>query len=476
MGYTAQMQSTQDNQAQRPPAGRKRADGAQLGYGALALMVLGTMFGGMLQNAINTVLPSIMGELSVSVGTAQWLVNSMQLCLGVVIPLVPFLARRFHVKALFLFSMALFAAGTFLIAAGDSFGVLFAGRVMEGISAGIAFPLIQVVVFQSYPRNRWGTIMGVVGLAFGFAPNVGPTVAGIFSDLWGWRSLFWLSAAAVSLLTVAMAFVLPRLRADSKAKPLDWLSVMLSTVGFGGILTALTNASGFGFASLQSALPLAVGAAALVAFCLRQLRIPNPLLDLRAFRNRDFTVGTIMVCLLFSSFIGVTLVLPVSLQSIHGFTELEAGLALFPGTIAALVMNPLSGVLLDRSGPRFIICLGSVLLLAGTIPFFWLDQISDLWLAMLLQGVRTFGISSLIQPISTWSVRSLMPPLVPDGTAISNTVRQVTGAFGTSIMVLLMSFGSATGDVTAFGADAAMFFSGLCSLALLVLAFAFVRR
>ena len=144
--------------------------------------------------------------------------------------------------------------------------------------------------------------------------------------------------------------------------------------------------------------------------------------------------------------------------------------------IAALIMNPLSGIMMDRIGVRPVICIGSVLLLAGTIPMMWLAQMDDLALIMLLQGIRTFGISSLIQPIGTWSVRSLHGRLIPDGTSISNTLRNVAAAFGTSIMVLLMSIGGPIGGVSAFGVDAAIAFSAVCSAILLVLSFSFVRK
>ena len=447
----------------------------RVGYGVLALMVFGTITAGLLQNAVSTVLPAIMAETHVTVGMAQWLVTMFQLCLGVVIPLVAFLVRRFDVKTLFVLSTGLFAAGTFLVAAGDSFPLLFIGRLMEGIATGVSFPLIQVVVFQNYPRNRWGTIMGVLGLAFGFAPNIGPTIAGMCADAWGWRSMFWGAAVFSALTTLLMALFLPRGMADGEERKLDWGSVILSTFGFGGLLMGFTNATDAGPTSAECLVPLALGAVCMTWFLLRQRRIDNPLWDLDAFRDRDFTVGTIMICLLFSAFIGVTLVLPLGMQSVQGFTALEAGLALLPGSIAALIMNPLSGILMDRIGVRPVICFGAVLLVAGTIPMMQLGEMDSLALIMVLQGVRTFGISSLIQPISTWSVRSLHGRLIPDGTSISNTLRQVTAALGTSVMVLLTSIGDATGSVSAFGVDVAIGFSAVCSVVLLVLAFAFVR-
>lgn len=448
----------------------------EVGYAALTVMVLGTVMGGLLQNAVSTVLPAIMVETDVTVGVAQWLVTVFQLCLGIIVPLVAFLVRRFNVRDLFAFSMALFAAGTYLVAVAPSFEFLFAGRVLEGVGAGIGFPLVQVVVFRNFPRNRWGTIMGVIGLAFGFAPNVGPTVAGIFADLWGWRSLFWAVAVACTIITALMLALIPKQMAATDERVLDWPSVALSTIGFGGVLMGFANASDAGFASIQCLVPLVVGTLGLVVFVHRQRSISNPLLDLDSFLDRNFTVGTIMVCLLFAAFIGVTLVLPVGLQQVHGYDALHAGLALLPGTIAALLMNPLSGVLLDKYGPRFIICLGGVLLVVGTIPLMWLSAIDELWMVMLFQGIRTFGISSLIQPISTWSVRSLAPNLIPDGTSISNAVRQVAAALGTSVMVMLMSLGALAGEVTAFGVDAAMVFSAACSAVLCILGFVFVKR
>ena len=447
-----------------------------IGYGILALMVFGTILGGLLQNAVSTVLPAIMAETHVTVGMAQWLVTMFQLCLGIVIPLVAFLVRRFDVKTLFVLATALFAAGTYLVAAADTFPLIFAGRFLEGIAAGVSFPLIQVVVFQNYPRNRWGTIMGIVGLAFGFAPNIGPTLAGMCADAWGWRSMFWGVAVLSTAAAALMAALLPRGMVGGEAHKLDWPSVGLSTLGFGGVLLSFTNATDAGPLSPECLVPLVIGVVCTVVFLWRQRRIPNPLWDLDAFHDRDFTVGTIMVCLLFSAFIGVTLVLPLGMQEVQGFTALEAGIALLPGTIAALIMNPLSGILMDRIGVRPVICFGSVLLFAGTVPMMQLGEMNDLATIMLLQGVRTFGISSLIQPISTWSVRSLHGRLIPDGTSISNTLRQVAAALGTSVMVLLMAVGATPGHVSAFGVDIAVGFSAACALALLVLSFAFVRK
>ena len=446
-----------------------------MSYGVLALMILGTIIGGLLQNSVNTVLPNIMAEASVTVGQGQWLVSIFGLCLGIVVPLAAYFVRRFDMKSLFLVAMALFTVGTFLIAVAPDFAPMLIGRLLEGVGTGIMFPLIQVAVFQNYPRERWGTIMGVCGLAFGFAPNIGPTIAGIFAQAWGWRSIFWACGILSAAVTLAMLLLLPHMPGKGSAQRLDWPSVALSSIAFGGVLYGLTSATDEGFISAFCLVPLICGIACLVLFIVRQRRIPNPLWDLDAFHNRDFSVGTIMICLLFAAFISVTLVLPLGLMEVQGFSTLEAGMSLLPGALAALIMNPLSGIAMDRIGTRPVICLGAVLLLAGSIPMMQLGELNDLGYIMLLQGVRALGISTLIQPISTWSVRTLTGPLIPDGTAISNTLRQVAGSFGVSIAVLLMSIGGAVGSVSAFGVDLAIAFSTICTAILLALSLVYVR-
>lgn len=454
--------------------GKDSGPGAR--YGVLAIMICGTMLCGISQTAMNTMLPAVLPEIGADVATGQWLVTIFQLCLGVTMPVVAFLSRRFSLRRLCVSSMLVFAVGIALVGAGRNFWVLFAGRAIEGVATGVLMPLVQVVVFTRFPPQRWGTIMGFVGLTFGFAPNVGPTIAGAVTALLGWR-VFFAGAFVLSLVIMAaMAACLQDARPGDDAARLDGPSLLLSILGFGGLLLGVSNAAKTGLASPACLVPIAVGCAFVLLFVRREGRVASPMLRLAPFRARDFSLGTVMVSLLFCAFIGVTLVLPLELQKLHGFDALQAGMALLPGTVAALVMSPLGGVLTDRMGARFVCVLGSTLLTVGTVLMLHLSAMDSLAQVMALQAVRAFGISSLIVPYTTWSVRGLPRAEVADATSISNAARQIAAAIGTSAMVLLMAGGAADGSVTAAGVDAAMALSLALTVAMTLLTFVFVKE
>jgi EmrB/QacA subfamily drug resistance transporter len=354
--------------------------------------------------------------------------------------------------------------------------VLFVGRAVEGVATGILMPLVQVVVFTRFPSQRWGTIMGFVGLTFGVAPNLGPTIGGAVTAVWSWR-VFFLGALALSLVAMAaMAKLLASGRAGDGAVTMDAPSLLLSILGFGGLLLGVSNAASAGFASAACLAPTAVGAVFVVAFVRREKRVQNPMLNMSVFSDRDFSLGTVMVSLLFCAFIGVALVLPLELQSLHGFDAMQAGMALLPGTVAAFIMAPVGGMLTDRVGARVVCAMGSVLLTVGTVLMLHLSTIDSLGQVMVLQAVRAFGISSLVVPYTTWSVHGLPHEIVADGTSISNAARQIAAAIGTSSMVLLMAGGATDGSVTAAGVDAAMLFSLVLTVAMTVLTFVFVKK
>ncbi len=454
----------------------RRAEQEEMSYLALAVMVLGGTLSGLTQTAMNTMLPAVAGDFGITVSFGQWLVTVFMLCMGVTMPTVAFLTRRFHARDLYLASLVVFMAGTVCMALATRFPVLMIGRVMQGCSTGVIMPLLQVVAFSRFPLEKRGTVMGVMGLAFGFAPNIGPTIGGTLQSAFGWRSFFWaLLAFTLVLFVLAFFSVSKSRRHRNAAARLDTVSLTISTLGFGGLLLGFTNASAAGLISVACLIPLAVGVLFLAVFVRRQLHLECPFLDMRVFAYRDMTAGTIAVCLLFASFIGMALAIPLELQAVHGMSPMLAGVALLPGTVTALVMNPLSGIALDRFGPRAICLFGSVALLVGTCAMVDLAAMESLPLVMMWQGVRAVGISSLIVPLTTWSVNALPPRMTPDGSSVTNAFRQIAAALGTSVTVLLMAGGNATGSVTAVGTNHAVWFSLMAALCMALICVVYVK-
>ena len=446
-------------------------------YLALAFMIVGATLGSLSQTAMNTMLPSVTAEFGVSVASGQWLVTIFPLCLGITMPIVAFLSCRFATRRLYLGSMALFILGAALMLMVDSFPLLILGRVLQGCAVGVMLPLLQVVALSQVPVQRRGTVMGFIGLALGFAPSVGPTIGGALESAFGWRSFFvFLIVLAAFIFAICFCLVKKQPPVGGDKRRLDTLSLMLSTVGFGGILLGVSNASQSGLASISFALPVTLGLIVLAVFAYRQLHICNPLLDLHVFAYREMLIGTIGICMLFFAFIGVTLVITLELQNLHGQSSLYAGMVLLPTVITALLANPISGMVLDRFGPRPICIFGAVTATLGTFLMLPLSSMDSLVLVACLQMLRSLGISSLIMPLTTWSLSGLPAHLMPDGTSVSNALRQIAAAFGTSCMILLMAGGAVDGSVTAAGVDAAMLLSLVMVAILTVLVLVFVKR
>ena len=424
-------------------------------YSLFSIVVLTAACGNLSQTAVNAMMSAIVGEFGIGVELGQWLTTGYMLVLGVTVPAVTWMARRFSTRQHVLIGLACLLAGALLCLLAPNFPCLFAGRVLQAVSTGMLLPLMQNVAITSFPPGKQATAMGIGGVAMGFAPNIGPTIGGVMVDMWGWRSFFLLLALlGLVLLACALALIRPGSALDRAAR-LDALSLALSTLGFGGLLLGLSNASSFSAADARIWAPALVGSACLFAFVRRQRRIENPLISMDIFKNRQYIDGFVVLNLLFASFMGVTLVVPLYVEGLCSGTALEAGMVLLPGTVAALVLNPLAGVLTDRFGPRRVCTAGGAALAAGACAMVLLDGASPLWMAVVFQGVRACGVSTLIGPLSQWCLADLPRPLVPHGSSFSIATRQAFASLGTSAMVLLIAVGKGLTDASAGVSDVA---------------------
>ncbi len=419
------------------PVDRPMSRGAV--YALFAIVVLASASGNLSQTAVNAMLGDIMAEFAVSVDVGQWLTTGYMLVLGVTVPAATFLSRRFSVRQHVFLALFFFLAGSLAALVAPNFGVLLAGRVCQAVSTGMLMPLMQTIAMTSFPPGRQATAMGIAGVAMGFAPNIGPTIGGAMSFAWGWRSFFVLLAVMTAVLGIAAALAIKPGAARNEHARLDVISLALSTLGFGGVLLAFSDASSFSVDSPFIWAPLALGALFLVLFVRRQNRVAQPLISMRIFSSGQYTAGFVAQNLLNASFMGVTLVVPLYVQNLCGGTALDAGVVLLPGTVCALVLNPLAGVLADRIGVRPVAVVSGVFLAAGAVLMAFLDADTPLWAVTLCQAVRAVGMSGLVGPLTSWSLAKLPRPLVADGSSFCIAARQACASFGTSAMVFAIA-------------------------------------
>lgn len=439
-------------------------------YALFAIVMLAGAFGNLSQTAVNAMMPGILREFAVDVNLGQWLTTSYMLVLGVTVPVATFFSRRFSVKQHVLIALAFFFAGALLDCVAGDFWMLLGGRILQAISTGLVMPLMQTIAMTRFPTDRRSTAMGIAGIAMGFAPNIGPTIGGAMIFSFGWRSFFYLLVAAVAVLAVATAlFVSSGEAADRKAK-LDGVSLTQSTLGFGGLLLALSNASSYGLASPFMWVPLVLGAVFLALFVRRQKHVDDPLIDMSIFESRQFRVGFMALNFLHASFMGVTLVIPLYIEGLCGGTSLDAGIVLLPGTLAALFLNPISGALVDRIGIRPVVMVSGVLLAFGSVIMVFVDENTPLFVTTLYQAFRAFGVSGLMAPLISWSLADLPKRIVTDGSSFSIAVRQACASLGTSAMVFIIAATSASAAPPALAYQLAFAFSAVFA----VLTFAYI--
>lgn len=416
-------------------------------------------------------LTSVMADFSVSVDIGQWLTTGYMLVLGVVVPAATFLQRRLSERGYLALCFVLFLAGSVIDFLAPWFALMLCGRILQAMSVGLLIPELQTMCMTRFDPGRQATAMGVAGIALGFAPNAGPALGGAMDFAFGWRSLFALHAVLTLLLLVSVFAFAEDDAPDGPRERLETPSFVLSTFGFGGILLGLSQASAYGLKSAFTWLPVAIGAACLALFLLRQRSVPNPLMDLRIFKSASFRSGLLASVFLFACYMGVTLVIPLFVEDVLGGTSLDAGLVILPTTFTALLVNPLAGWLADRVGMRVVTLTFGLFLAAGSIACAFVGVDTPLWALSLFQAIRAIGVSGLVGPLLTFMLSQLAGTLVAHGSSASVIIRQVAATFGTAIMVLcitaLIPMAQYSGASVALPYQAAFAFSAAMGVACL---------
>ena len=387
---------------------------------------------------MNVAIPDIMTELKISVSTAQWLSTGYMLVLGIMIPFTAFFIDKFKTRTLFFISMGLFTAGTILGATAHSFDVLLAARLIQAAGSGIVMPLMQTVFLIIFPIEKRGFAMGIVGVVIAFAPAIGPTLSGWIINSHPWRYLFYVTLP-IAIIDLILGFFLLKNVTDNKKTSLDILSVITSILGFGGLLLGTSNAGNDGFTNQNVYIPIIIGVITLVIFVWRQLTMKSPMLNLRVFKSRVFTFSTIIAMIVYAGLISSELMIPMYLQSGRGDTALVAGLVLMPGAIVMGIMNPITGILFDKYGARILSLIGLVIFTVGTFAFAFLTTNTSEFYIMIMYAARLFGLGMFLMPLTTSGLNTLKRELYSHGNAVNNTMRQIAGAIGTSILITTMT-------------------------------------
>lgn len=390
------------------------------------------------QTLLNTALPAFMRDFGITANSAQWVTTIFMLVNGIMIPTTAFLIQKFTTRTLFLTALGLFSIGTLLCALAPTFAVLLAGRVVQASGGGIIIPLMQTILFAIFPRHKRGTAMGTFGLVIAFAPAIGPSLSGWIVDSFPWQTLF-LMMLPISLIAMIIGYFILANVTERTFPRLDILSIILSSFAFGGILYGFSAGGNTGWTSLPVALSLGLGAIVLVLFVWRQLRLDDPILEFRVLKNPMFTLSTALGMCVFIAMIGGMIMIPLYMQNMSDYSAMEAGLALLPGAALMGLMSPVTGIVYDKFGAKWLAVAGFTVVTGTTFMFTNLTaETSFTYIAAVNTG-RMLGTAMIMMPVTTAALNQLPQRMIPHGTALNNTLRQISASVGTAILVTVMT-------------------------------------
>lgn len=389
------------------------------------------------QSIITTGVVYLMSDFSVSSTQAQWSYSVFLLVVGVMIPLSAYISRRFNAKTIFFFSLSIFLLGSIICYFSTSLIILIIGRILQGIGNGIIMPYVQILLLRTIPEEKWQTYMGLYGLVIAIAPVLGSFIGGFVITIYGWRELFsFFTVATIIILVLGIIFV--KDNTPSEDYPLDYLSVVLSVIGCAGVMLGFTNVADYGFTHYLVILPIIIGIMALILFVKRQPKLEKPLINLTILKNKYFLVGTTFICILFACLNGCTALIPIFIQGVAYNSAIISASVMLPGGLLIIVFNIIGPLLTNRIGIKKVLIMGCILSIIGYVTMMFYTQDSSFEFMTITQSIRYIGVGLALMPATTWTL-TMVSDKVEDGTAVNNTLRQISAAIGSSIVVVIVA-------------------------------------
>ncbi|HFV7579289.1 TPA: DHA2 family efflux MFS transporter permease subunit [Staphylococcus aureus] len=417
----------------------------------LAALLFGMFIAILNQTLLNVALPKINTEFNISASTGQWLMTGFMLVNGILIPITAYLFNKYSYRKLFLVALVLFTIGSLICAISMNFPIMMVGRVLQAIGAGVLMPLGSIVIITIYPPEKRGAAMGTMGIAMILAPAIGPTLSGYIVQNYHWNVMFY-GMFIIGIIAILVGFVWFKLYQYTTNPKADIPGIIFSTIGFGALLYGFSEAGNKGWGSVEIETMFAIGIIFIILFVIRELRMKSPMLNLEVLKFPTFTLTTIINMVVMLSLYGGMILLPIYLQNLRGFSALDSGLLLLPGSLIMGLLGPFAGKLLDTIGIKPLAIFGIAVMTYATWELTKLNMDTPYMTIMGIYVLRSFGMAFIMMPMVTAAINALPGRLASHGNAFLNTMRQLAGSIGTAILVTVMTT-QTTQHLSAFGEE-----------------------
>jgi EmrB/QacA subfamily drug resistance transporter len=439
----------------RPAAGPAAPDDFSIRaiLAPVVAIVLGTFMAILDTTVVNVALPTLGRVFAAELGLLQWVITAYMLAQAAVIPLSGWFSDRFGAKRIYLTALVLFTLGSALCAAAWSAPMLVLFRVLQGLGGGMLMPVGMAFLYRLAPPDRRGAVMGAFGVPMLLGPALGPVLAGWFLEFADWRWIFLINVPVGALAVFYGLRALPALPAQGTVGGIDLLGFVLGPLAFASLSYGIGESSTEGWGGASNLTGIAVGLVALVLFVARELTAREPLLELRVFRSRAFSLAILAQWCVVVGLFGTMFLLPLFLQGVRGYGPLQTGLITLPQALTAAVVMPIGGRLFDAYGVR-VPALGGLALAMGSMWLF--SRITaettgtDLLLPLVLQGA---GMGLMMMPLGTQVLNSAPRDLVSRVTSLTGALQNLVASLAIATFATLLQ-ASAAGRLAELGPSA----------------------
>ena len=425
-------------------AAMPRAERAPVNPWIIALTVTLATFMEVLDTSVaNVSLPHIAGSLSASVDESTWVLTSYLVSNAIVLPMSGWFSSLIGRKHFYMSCVAIFTLSSLMCGLSTSLPMLIFFRVLQGAGGGGLQPSEQAILADTFPPRQRGMAFAVYGMAVVLAPAIGPTLGGWITDNFEWRWIFFINIP-VGLLSLLLTQRLiedpPYLKQEKKNRRIDYIGLGLLAVGLGFLQVVLDKGERDDwFSSRFILITTVVSITALIALVVWEWRHDDPIIDLHLFRERSFAVGNFLMFMVGFALMSSTVLLPLFMQTILGYTAEQAGLALMPGGFAILLAMPIIGFLLSKYDARWLLVFGLSLLSFALFFMTRFDPLIDFRTAALARVLQGLGLSCLFVPINTAAYAFLPKEKNNAASGLINLGRNIGGSLGISLVTTMLS-------------------------------------
>ena len=402
------------------------------------VVVLGSIMAILDTTIVAVALATLGRDFRVSVSTIQWVTTGYLLALAMVIPVTGWAIDRFGHKRIFMLSLTVFLVGSSLCGLAWSANSLIAFRVLQGLGGGMILPVGQSMLARAAGPQRMGRVMSVIGAPTVLGPILGPVLGGLIVSNFSWRWIFYINVP-IGIVTLVLASRFLKGNEEKVTRSFDLGGFALLSPGLAALVYSLSEVGVTGkITSAPVVVSFVLGVVLTGGFVVHALRARNPLLDLRLFKNRNFTIANTCLFVLGATLYGSMFILPLYYQIARGQSPWQAGLLMAPQGIGAALMMRKSGAITDRLGPRRVVPPGILIMAAATVPFAFVTSTSDQFLLAGTLFIRGLGLGLCMMPIMAAAYFDLSHADIPSATTILNIVRQIGASIATALFAVIL--------------------------------------